>query len=229
MLDVTITATLRPELLERTLQSFRESVNSSWGFRCLLNVDPVGGGSLDQLTRTAQAHFDHIVIRTPKKADWLNAIKWLWMRVKSPVFFHLEDDWVFNRPVSADSVVDIFEQEKKLGYLCLRKKSIKAGAEQQIGNEWITYRKRVHGQRLGLQPSFWRRRLARDIVALLPETTRRSPEKLMREGECCEAAVMQWKDADYGKINTEPWVTDIGREWRAERGLKRGKDDAQWS
>lgn len=96
-IDITIVAGRRPELLQRTLESF---TSKAFRFHNVINVyaniDPIFGDEDDEARCIAllQEHFSRPVIHTPETAGFTAAVKRLWQETTAPYVFHLEDDWI---------------------------------------------------------------------------------------------------------------------------------------
>ena len=220
MLDVTMTCTMRPELLIKTLRSFAQQVRHAGQVRIIANIDPIGPST--------QADIDKIIRACATSNDWgykINwaiipcfsaAVQWVWEQVESPIFLHLEDDWVFLKPVDMADIYKAFELFPKLGHLCLRKKHIKRGKVRKVTKDsYITYKLGL--KKYGLPPSFWRSELVQAVAPHLD--LKEDPEKQLWESRPVGSRIARWKPAYFGKIGETPWVKDIGREWSERTGI----------
>jgi len=127
LIQITTTATLRPLILRKTLESFTKNLLFTDGFtkddyRLIINVDPVGDFNYSQgdVLETALEFFPNISASFPKEASFPVAFKWCWDQVQltSDLVFNLEEDWELMFPLSMKTMVD-FMQDKKLIHLRL--------------------------------------------------------------------------------------------------------------
>lgn len=102
MIDMTMTATCRPDFVENTLRSFKEKLFTNLPLRTLfLNIDPIWGDSEDgnQVEKVARSLFLRVVVRRPETPSHGGAIKWLWAQPHTDWFLHIADDWHLIRPI----------------------------------------------------------------------------------------------------------------------------------
>jgi len=127
-IDITTTATLRPELLEKTLDSFWENLfqnHTEIDFRLVINIDPIGQvESYPGCMQTIYTHmcnycfsiFPNSLINFPEKANFAKAFKWCWGNVRpdADFVFHLEDDWQLLRQVDLTQMIFLTEKYPRL-------------------------------------------------------------------------------------------------------------------
>ena len=119
-LDVLITASSRPQLIEFCLRSFIEKMHFSGTFRFLLHEDFVfeeqSRAVLRWATRNEVVHFD--IIRQAHPAVGLGAaMERMLVRIRSPFMFYLQEDWEFERHVDLDQAIWTMEQTPELNSL----------------------------------------------------------------------------------------------------------------
>ena len=98
-IDLTIVGGSRPDLLERTLKSFNEKMFLNFEIGTVfVNLDPFGGNEVDRSAciDIINYYFINPQISCPENNSFGLAVKNLWSKPKSQVFFHLEDDWESN-------------------------------------------------------------------------------------------------------------------------------------
>ncbi|MFA5099975.1 MAG: hypothetical protein WC547_03730 [Candidatus Omnitrophota bacterium] len=136
-LDVIITSSCRRNI-EATIESFLSRVRCSLPFRFLVNVDVLDQRYLDKelaylqhkgikdinLNRSAAGGFP---------ANLGRALLFLFGKIESPFFFHLEDDWKFLRDVNLDPLLALMEKHPKIDHIRLNKERIRNKA-------WLYYR-----------------------------------------------------------------------------------------
>lgn len=102
VIDFTTTATCRPEILRRTLESFKKNLLGVDLSRCRMhcNIDPVPDPKLAfDVERVVMQYFVAARFHHTAEPCFPAAVKWCWSQPETPVFFHLEDDWELTRPV----------------------------------------------------------------------------------------------------------------------------------
>jgi hypothetical protein len=223
MIDVTITATRRPQILEKTLDSFKEFFDVPT--RCIINVDPVGddiesGG----ITDLASRYFRYVTFRTPSDPAFGVAFKWCWMQSDASWVFHLEEDWELLQPVRASRLIEILEDEKDLALLRLPMFHSGPTSMKNWGHfyPWngtyyeCPYEKRVMLGFCG-HPSMIRGEFVSECAPALMED--RNPEKQFHDGPMeILLRVLNYRYGVYGKPETGPFIRDIGREWMKTSG-----------
>ncbi len=104
-LDVCIIATVRPEVLRMTLQSFTKNLLNQFDCRAIINVDPAGeteNHTQMDVVDLCREYFSEVKYRTPESPSFAGAVKWAWQQVETDLFFHLEDDWIITEKVGAE-------------------------------------------------------------------------------------------------------------------------------
>lgn len=112
MLDVIITSTCR-KTIENTLESFIRNVSCFDDFRFIVNVDVRNPKYLDRLNRFLDQKGIRDVRINPYPAEMprahAEALNYLFGRIESPYYFHLEDDWVFLKRIDIDPLIEIMQ------------------------------------------------------------------------------------------------------------------------
>lgn len=227
MIDITMTATRRPELLEVTLGSFKEKLFKNYPARVIINVDPVGH-DIDsfKVVDKVREFFPHVLARCPKIAHFGNAFKWTWGESRSDFIFHLEEDWKLLKEVDLQ---DMFEVMKKYPRLAiLRLPYAPCGETNKNWSHFVPWNGDFYEIPVGLKgllgfaghPSLIRRVFVKIGYSMIDET--RNPEKQLkwREGH----RLMNLEYGLYGKPGEGPAVEDIGKRWKLEHGWAK-KDD----
>lgn len=218
MIDVTITATRRPEVLEKTLDSFKEFFDVP--ARCIINVDPVGhnieSGVVSDL---ASRYFRYVTFRHPADPAFGFAFKWCWLQSEAPWVFHLEEDWELLEPVKASQLIKILDDEQDLALL--RLPMFHSGPTSMKNWTHIypwngSYYECPSEKRVELgfcgHPSMIRGEFVRGCAPYLVGI--KNPEKQFHHGPMeILRRVIQYRYGVYGKPGTGPFIRDIGREW----------------
>ncbi len=73
--------------------------------RIILNVDPLGEADQAECIQVAKRYSDSVVFRCPGSPGFMDAVKWCYEQVESPVVLHLEDDWLLRRTVEYENLL----------------------------------------------------------------------------------------------------------------------------
>ncbi len=112
--DVTLIAGHRPELLERTLQSFTRDVFPHFAIRRVIaNIDRFMGDKAegDRCEALILRHFPDALIFRPDAPDFAAAVIRVWAATTAPRVLHLEDDWVALEPIGPDRIEPLFQPD----------------------------------------------------------------------------------------------------------------------
>ncbi len=213
-LDVVVIATLRPALLELTLHSFYKYFLSNFKTtRLILNVDPIGEPNVRQLDLLAIAsrYADVVISRTPDTPSFAKAVEWGWSQVSTPLFLHLEDDWLLTKPVQWDAVSERFTNKASLA-------SLRFNLTRNPNEDPPTH------QGLSLNPCLWRTDFIRRILPHFDCS--RDPEKQFRSSDGSAYPILsQWQFEYYGKPRERAYVIDTGKKWRRAHRLQKQTAD----
>jgi len=199
LIDVVTTATLRPEVLRKTYQSFFTKLfNDKYEYRLILNVDPIGEdiSPLD-VVEVAKEFFDRVIFRVSEKPSFTCAIKWVWSKVETDLVFHLEDMWRMRNPVNFDHLVYVLQNYANIAYIHLHKFVLSDGSPAP----W--FYKHYHkpdDRKLFLQvekpmssPGLFRGEFCRGFSQIMNETD--------------NAELQLWGDRDYARDQLAPITT----------------------
>ena len=111
-IDITITATCRPDILDRTLRSFSQNLfrpHSQIINNVFVNIDPIGPSDPHTTAKVLSRYFPTHKITThiPNTPSFPKAFIWCWQQTlstPSACVFHLEDDWELTRPVDLQNL-----------------------------------------------------------------------------------------------------------------------------
>ncbi|NTE86915.1 glycosyltransferase family 2 protein [Agrobacterium rubi] len=227
-IDITIVAGRRPELLQKTLESFSKN---AFQFHNVINVyaniDPIFGDVDDEARCIAvlKSHFDGAIISTPSAPGFTAAVKRLWRNTTADYVFHLEDDWI---------ALDTLDQRVDRCFTG----DIKQVSFHSANQNWDIARKgHLHrGKRylkfLGVRlptssypkfttsPSVIDGDIARECAKLMDPAF--DPEKQFYSSvnHAMERHIGSFNNYIFSP-NRVPVVEDTGREWRDERGIQK--------
>lgn len=226
MIDITMTATLRPEVIEQTLKSFKEKMFKKHEARLIINIDPVGRMSVEQweIVKLVKGFFPNVIARCPDDASFPVAFKWTWSQVESSIFFHLEDDWALLKEIDLLHLSKLFYDAE--GVAILRLPFSPCNEKNKCWGHWLTWNGKFyevsHGERGAIgfsgHPSMISKRF-RDIAFPLLRDDR-NPEKSLkwRAYERIGAKLQALQYGVYGKPGEPHAIEDIGKYWKQQNG-----------
>jgi hypothetical protein len=208
-LDVTVTATLRPALLDLTLWAFRRNFFSRLAgtrIRILLNIDPLWGDPADapKLAEIARAHADEVVVRTAETPGFGEAVRWLWSRSQTAWIFHLEDDWILTRRIDVEQLAKEMSRPK--------------AAQVRFNRRRNHFFRRP---RFSLNPCLLRRAFV--VEALAGFDPAKDPEKQILRGPL-RPLERKWRYYEHGPAFHHAVVVDTGRPWREMLEITKSAD-----
>lgn len=216
-ISFTITACRRPELLDRTLNSFSRGIIDAdlAEFQAFINIDPVPEpGCSEDVATVAGGYFHEVRCRMPEMSNFCAAVKWTWSQPDTEYFFHLEDDWELIKPLRLSDLLRVLNQRRYVPFY-------RARAAVNLN---------VHGfddERICLSPGLIRASFGRHAARYLDE--RYNPERQFRTQNAEECPTLpdldRFRGFFFGASQKVQYCRDIGRDWRARNGLKRWPDD----
>ena len=114
-LQIGLVSTRRPDLLERTLRSFDKNLFRNFKISgCYANIDPAFGGDKEhQLAKDCiRDYLPKVTIREPTRAQFGDAVKWVWGQFTPDLALHLEDDWELLQSINAHDVYEKYQCEQ---------------------------------------------------------------------------------------------------------------------
>ncbi|RLA00565.1 MAG: hypothetical protein DRQ42_05245 [Gammaproteobacteria bacterium] len=239
MIDITITATRRPELLDKTLSTFCRYLFFTEPFTpkdyyVYINVDPVGVNTTSEsIVSIVKDYFPNVKFRIAKKAHFPTAFLWCWDMTTSNYVFHLEEDWECLRPLSLINMINIMEiPTYKLVHL--RLSQWKSETQLKNWNQFLDFNgsffqvpENIKGT-IGFcgHPSLNTRWFIKTCLHDLSEL--RNPEKQIKWRN---KALWKWmEDKTFGcyQLQHEPAaIKDIGRAWMVQNNWKK-KGSKEW-
>jgi len=220
-IDITMTAVLRPLLLSETLISIKENIcqGDDSRYRLIINIDPIG---LDvdplRIVKTAKKNFDNVVYNIPDVASFPRAVKWVWSQTQTPYIFHIEDDWILNKKIDIDSMIDILKKYDTLSSLRLSKFSIpRRNKITLFDSSWVYnidgfYLAKDWKKQFGLNPILIKKQFIDQALPKMVDHV--NPEKQFRESQkYMRCVIKDWKYGMYGQPGDGAAVKDIGRRW----------------
>ncbi len=208
-IDLVLIATLRPEILEITLNSFYHKLLKKFNVRLIVNVDPIGDEKYSQqdIINLCNKYFSNIVSRAPISASFSKAVQWAWQQTKSDIFFHLEDDWCLKKSIDANLVYNYFLEQNVVS-ISLNMKSNKKYIEHPLETKNPNNKLYIG---LALRPSFFRTSYIK--TQLEKFNVNQDPEKQFSKNIKTKKfpnPIFKY----YGGKNDGSLIIDTGKYWR---------------
>ena len=231
-IDIAITATLRPEILARTLSSAREYLFGDWPIRAVINVDPIGeiGVTQGEVVEVARAICDEVLCRTPRSCRYADAWRWTWANTESDfVYFPLDDNMLL-RKIDLEDVLECFHEYHNLALLRFPEWPTEADHAPQWKHpfKWNGRYFECPEDKKGKLGVAGKASIIRGWFCHLGARHMDisvNPEKQFRSGSYNDRLLRMvkfWSYGVYGKPNELAAFKDIGLKWRREH--KYGKD-----
>lgn len=221
MIDITMTATVRPEIIKQTFMSFRNNLlKDKYDYRLIINIDRIGENKKQkEIYKIARNYFSNIVVNFPKVPSFSNAVIWCWSQVTSSYVFHLEDDWKLIYPINMKEMIKILDSNPNLASLRLNKVRMKPNKSPF-----------VYAPKLSLNPTLFKGEYIKNVVKLMDSS--RNPEKQLRpfnQENDREKYVAKWRYGIYTKESTNILVVDLGRNWMKKTRFRKKSSFVNWS
>ena len=236
-IDISMTATLRPDILYRTLQSFSEKLfKDKHQYRLVINVDPAGSETVEvfEVLEVCREHFKEVFMNVPAKAHFGKAFVWCWETVETDLVFHLEEDWELLQEVDIDHMISLFKKYPDLAHLRLNMfKSIKGVTKNWThhhyhNGDYYPVTDELRGT-LGWcgHPGFTTLKFIKHVLPHLNPL--HNPEKQIKwRNKPLHEIIYQYIYGVYSPVNSGPVIRDIGRQWMVQNGYVKdgGKNKA---
>ena len=238
MIDIVTTATIRPDILDVTYNSFfKHLFKDSFEYRLIINIDPVGDKRYTQgdVLRVAKKYFKNIVYNFPDQSNFTKAVKWCWSKTESDYVFHLEDDWEILKDVDIYFLIGILRFSKKIGSVRLLRCGLSShrpfGVYGIEDSNLVIDKKR---NRCSLNPTLFRGDLVRNSSLVMVDDV--NPEYQLFPGFYKNIKAKDKKKInkcvsvfDHVAFRMSDVVCDIGREWRKKNKISGGNNFLFWS
>lgn len=133
MLDIIVTSSCR-KIIVKTFESFFEKIKYSGEVHIKVNIDVLNPKNLSfiknylyELGRLREIKIDVHINANPAK-NWYEAhalaIGYLFSRIETPFYFHLEDDWLFLKKIDLDSIVRLMEKYSFIDHIRFSRRQI---------------------------------------------------------------------------------------------------------
>ena len=231
MIAITMTATLRPEILERTLKSFKEKFFKEYPCRLIINIDPIGEAiSPASLIEIAHSYFPKMSYSIAKEPHLGRAFCWAWdmaMAFKDTKYlFHLEDDWELLQEVNLNKVLDIMDNNSKLAGLRFSRWKPEAAKIKNWGiffpwNGSFFECPQERARQVGVcgHPTLFKMDFVKETHFLLDPL--KNPEKQFHYNPEIVKVIDKYNFGVYGEPGGEILIKEIGEKWRIKQGISK--------
>lgn len=236
MIDITMTAVLRPSLLDETLTTITKNVvDIPERFRLIINIDPVGENIHPQkVIDVAKKHFKNVVYNVPLKPSFPKAVKWIWSQATAPYIFHWEDDVFILRKIDILDMIKIHKIYPNVASLRLFKfNTPNKKIIYTFGSKWRYHEEGFYiadrwQEQFGLNPNLIKREFIQEAVSLMRDDI--NPEKQFRvHYEFMRPLLEKWRHGLYTKPGDKALVWGKkGEVWRKKYGLKKAIKFLTW-
>lgn len=229
LIDITMTATYRPDILFRTFDSFYLKCLKPVIDQCrlIINIDPIGNDvPIRQMVQLCQNYFKHTYINLPMEPSFPDAFIWTWSKVTAPWAFNIEEDWELLQEVDIHRMIEVMKNNR-LDVLRLPF----TASDMETQKNW-RYRFPWTGEYFACpeaikhevgfcgHPSLIRGDFVQSAVPCL--TPLHNPEKQFHGGYPAMIDLVNVSHfGTYGFPGEGPYVRDIGRAWMMEHGFRK--------
>ena len=246
VIDIVMTAVLRPKIVERTIESYVDRICKDHidKFNLIINIDPVGEGvSQEEILKIAQRYFPDTIYNMPKEPSFPLALKWCWSQASTNLVLHTEDDFEIAKDLDIAHMISIMEQYPQLAMLRLDRGTDWDNPKDDMGGPTIqrgSYKWKYNPDGFYVSPN-WRGSFSTSpsllrldfMLGIIP---------FLRDGVSPERVTMfaRWLHEFYGKPgkmqlrkHLQHWksaiyavplaLRDQGRPWRDAHGFKKPK------
>jgi len=226
VIDICMTATLRPEIVRRTLESLSSHVYWQDDWFLILNIDPIGEDkyTVNQIEEIARASFKGPVICKKALVPSRNrAIRWVLGSISSEAsyVFYLEDDWEFIEFIALQHMVEELDRGFDMLYFDRADKSILSHNGYKNSFEQINpfVYERIQGKSLCGPPALMTYGYAKKVLGFVKDTVL-PLDRISKENENAKEYLSMCRHGVYlGKKAEGYLVRDIGRIWKAEQKI----------
>jgi hypothetical protein len=171
-----------------------------------------------KVIKTAQKYFDNVIFNIARTPSFPKAVKWVWANSDAPYIFHIEDDWLINRDIDVDHMINILKKHEKLSslrlykYRTLKRNKITTFSCHWVYNEDGFYLSKDWKKQFGLNPILIKREFINQALPKMRDNI--NPEKQFRYSQgYMRKIIKDWQYGLYTNPGDKALVTDIGRKW----------------
>jgi hypothetical protein len=233
-IDITMTATVRPDIIRKTLKSYCKNIfYEKDRYRLIINIDPVGEKvNPETIVNICKEFIPNVIYNVPDKPSFPSAVIWVWSQTRTNFVFHLEDDWLLERHVDIDRLITLLNKYPQMACLRFCKYNIPSRERITLFNAKYEYNPdgffitENHNQ-FGLNPVLIKREFIQESLPLMVHN--RNPEKQFRFTKKADTPmnrlINKWRYAIYGGPGSKVLAIDNGVNWKLYNKFK--KPDGQ--
>jgi len=228
-IDITMTAVLRPRILDETLKKIVKCVvDKPERFRLIINVDPIGEKVKPiRVVEVAKKYFKKVIYNIPKEPSFPKAVKWVWENSTAPYVFHWEDDVNILRKINVKDMIRILEEHRLVSSLRLyakqtpNKKVMKTFSCVWRYNKKGFYIAKDWRRQFGLNPILIKKEFIDEAVKLMVDSV--NPEKQFRSTQqYMVPLIKKWRYGLYTKPGDGRIVDGRkGQRWKNKMKLQK--------
>lgn len=222
LIDITMTATLRPAIFSVTLESIKKCVIGTKdinNFTLILNIDSIGENvKPKEMIKIANKYFTNVKYNISENPSFPKAVKWVWSQATADYIFHIEDDWKFLKKIDVMDMIRILNKNEKLSSLRLYKyntpgtKTFKTFMCKWVYQEDGYYLATDWKKQFGLNPILIKKKFIDESLPNMVDNV--NPEKQFRSSQpYMEQIIKKWQYGLYTVPGQHKLVEDIGRSW----------------
>ena len=226
MIDITMTAAIRPDVLKKTLASIKEHVKYLGELRLIINIDNRGDSnhSVYDVNAVVYSYFPNSMICICATHSPISkSQRRIWERSESEYVLNWEDDWQALRPIDLDKMKAwlLAYPEASMLYFDREDKGVLTHGGYSEVFEQLTDKiyKRLSGILLWSSPALVRQSY---IKQALPHIVDTEYMDYTARTKPVQKFLSKWDFLTY--VNGSPFVRDLGRPWLKENKLKGNKE-----
>jgi glycosyltransferase involved in cell wall biosynthesis len=246
-IDILMVATLRPDILKRTLDSWCKNMLTDRNrYRLVLHIDAIGEDCKpEEILNIAKSYFSDIKYKINlKDFSHSKAFQWTWDQAETEYVLMIDDDWELLKEIDINNLITVHRKLKDLANLRLPKMPIpKMTGELKYkgqGRGYVSmfkgvtkcdyvYHKRAliatkKYNQMTINPTLYKGSFIKEIRQYLDVT--KDPElqfKLRGKNKKVEDIINKWDIGMYATFGETPYVKDIGREWMKKMNFTKAK------
>jgi len=230
--DIMMTATLRPDLIKRTFDSFIKNLfgDAITNAKLIMNIDMVGSKTPDKTFHEILNYLETIPfyiknISVSQTPSFSKAFCRCLGQLSSPYTFNLEEDWEMVKPLSFSNMIDLFKQDNDLVHLRLSSFKSTGESTMKVWNKHIKWNGAFFEIPENLRgtigwaghPSLNKTSFLLYFAAILRPDS--NPEKQIKGN------YIQILKSNFGVFQPKgpcpPIIQDIGRKWMTDNGYQK--------
>lgn len=225
-IDITMTATIRPSIISKTLDSINNHIigkKPRENFRLVLNIDQIGEPyKPKEVLRVVEEKFPNFIYNIADNPSFPKAVKWVWSQVNTKYIFHIEDDWTFPRKIDVLHMMNILDKYERLSSLRLSKfRTPNSPVFRMFECKWRFIEEGYYladdwRRQFGLNPILIKRQFIDEALPRMVDHV--NPEKQFRESQKYMVDVIKkWKYGMFTFPGSVALAMDIGRRWEGKK------------